>query len=80
MVMENLSLFETEEHVELTMDELIDTKRRSLDVVKLDYVGAETMTWQELFSGFDSLHAITYSSGIGFVCQLLNQFESRCCD
>ena len=76
MVMENLSLFETEEHVELTMDELIDTKRRSLDVVKLDYVGAETMTWQELFSGFDSLHAITYSSGIGFVCQLLNQFES----
>lgn len=76
MVMENLSLFEAEEHVELTMDELIDTKRRSLDVVKLDYVGAETMTWQELFSGFDSLHAITYSSGIGFVCQLLNQFES----
>lgn len=74
--MENLSLFESEEPIEITMDELIDTNRKNLDVVRLDYIGAETMTWQELFAGFDTLHAITYSSGISFVCQLLNQFES----
>ena len=74
--MENLSLFETTESAEMTMDDLIDTNRKHLDVVRLDYIGAETMTWQELFAGFDTLHAITYSSGISFVCQLLNQFES----
>ena len=76
MSLENLSLFETEESVEITMDSLIDTHKNLLDVVKLDYIEAQTMTWQELFAGFDTLHAITYSSGISFVCQLLNQFET----
>lgn len=47
---------------------------RKLDVVKLDYVGAECITWEELFSGFDSLKAITFSSGIGFVCRLIERF------
>ena len=37
--------------------------------------GAESCTWQELFSGFDTLHAITYSSGIDFVYQLIDLFE-----
>ena len=76
MSIENLSLFETEEPVEITIDSLIDTHKNTLDIVKLDYVEAQTMTWQELFAGFDTLHAITYSSGINFVCQLLNQFET----
>lgn len=76
MSIENLSLFESEEPVEITMDSLIDTRKNTLDVVKLDYVEAQTMTWQELFADFDTLHAITYSSGISFVCQLLNQFET----
>lgn len=39
------------------------------------FVGAESLTWKKLFSGFDSLHAITYSSGIGFVYQLIDLFE-----
>ena len=76
MSIQNLSLFETEESVEITMDSLIDMRKNTLDVVRLDYVEAQTMTWQELFAGFDTLHAITYSSGISFVCQLLNQFET----
>ena len=76
MTIENLSLFDTEEPVEITMDSLVDTHKNSLDVVKLDYIEAQTMTWQELFADFDTLHAITYSSGISFVCQLLNQFET----
>lgn len=76
MSIQNLSLFETEESVEITMDSLIDTHKNTLDVVKLDYVEAQTMTWQELFAGFDTIYAITYSSGINFVCQLLNQFET----
>ena len=46
-----------------------------LDVVKMNYVGAESITWRELFSGYDSIKAITFSSGIGFVYQLLDLFE-----
>lgn len=73
---ENMSLFEAEESAQISIDNLINTNKKSLDIVKLDYVGAETLTWQELFAGFDTLHAITYSSGLSFVCQLLNQFEA----
>ena len=46
-----------------------------LDVVKMDYVGSESVSWKELFSGYDSLKAITFSSGIGFVYQLLDLFK-----
>jgi len=45
-----------------------------LDVVKLDYLGSESVAWQELFSGFDSIRAITFSSGVGFVYRLLDLF------
>lgn len=50
--------------------------RTGIDVVRLRFESAETMSWQELFEGFDSIHAITYSSGIGFVSKLLNMFET----
>lgn len=53
----------------------IATTERKLDVVKLDYLGAESLTWRELFSGFDRLRAITFSSGIGFVYQLVDMFK-----
>ena len=46
-----------------------------LDVAKLDYLASESMTWQELFGGFDRMRAITYSSGIGFVYQLIEMFK-----
>ena len=46
-----------------------------LDVVRLAFEGAETLSWRELFEGFDSLRAITYSSGIGFACRLIGLFE-----
>ena len=74
--MENISLFENEESTAITMDDLVGQRSGALDVVRMDYVGAESMTWQELFSGFDTIHAITYSSGIDFICKLLNLFES----
>lgn len=52
------------------------TPSGKLDVVKLDYVSAESVTWKELFSGFDHLQAITFSSGINFVYELLDLFET----
>ena len=46
-----------------------------LEVVKLDYLGSESMTWKDLFSGFNRIKAITFSSGIGFVYRLLELFD-----
>ena len=71
--MENLSFFDKEEPVQQQMNL---NNPGALDVVKLEFSGAETTSWQELFSGFDTLHAITYSSGIGFVYQLLDLFQN----
>lgn len=70
--MENLSLFNMlESPVEQT--ELKSTS--NLDVVKMEFGEVESVSWQELFSGFDTLYAITYSSGLDFVYQLLDFFE-----
>ncbi len=46
-----------------------------IDVVEMRYVGANRTSWQELFAGFNRLYAITYSSGIGFIHQLLDLFD-----
>ena len=70
--MENLSLFDTPEGIQ---EQIHVQPLASLDVVKMEFAGAETLSWQELFSGFDTLHAITYSSGIDFVYQLIDLFE-----
>ena len=45
-----------------------------LDIVRLEYVQAESMSWQDLFSGFDHIKAITFSSGIQFLYRLLDMF------
>lgn len=70
--MENFSLFNVPESAQEQMKVQHSNK---LDVVKMEFSGAETMTWQDLFSGFDTLHAITYSSGINFIYRLLDFFE-----
>ena len=70
--METLSLFDIAE----TDQQQINTQTTaSLDVVKMVFDGAESCTWKELFSGFDTLYAITYSSGIDFVYRLIDLFE-----
>lgn len=66
---ENFSLFDEAEDSK-------STGSRKLDVVKLIYDHAERMDWKELFSGYDRLYAITYSSGIGFLYEVLGLFES----
>ena len=71
--MENLSLFGEVEH-----GKMLDKDLRAgelLDVVRMEFVEADTLRWQDLFSGFDALRAITYSSAIGFVYQLADMFE-----
>lgn len=70
--MENLSLFHMAEESQEQMELPSSGK---LDVIKMEFSGAQTLSWPSLFSGFDTLHAITYSSGIGFVYELLALFE-----
>lgn len=53
----------------------VSSSGAKLEVVKLNYESAESITWQDLFSGFDSLYAITFSSGINFVYKLLGMFD-----
>lgn len=70
--MENLSMFGM---IEEAQTQEKNSRHGNLDVVKMEFSVAETVSWQDLFSGFDTLHAITYSSGIGFVYRLLDLFE-----
>lgn len=70
--MENLSLFDLQDSEQERMPQ---NQAGNLDVVKMVFLTAETLSWKELFSGFDTLHAVTYSSSIGFVYQLLEMFQ-----
>jgi len=70
--MDNLSLFDTQPSEQLTLDH----PSGQLDVVRAEFDGAETMSWEKLFEGFDRLYAITYSSGIDFICKLLRKFDT----
>jgi hypothetical protein len=69
--MQTLSLFDTPDD-----QQSLSKSSTSLDVVKMQFEEAQTLTWQELFDGFDTLHAITYSSGIDFICKLLGKFAT----
>lgn len=53
----------------------VNSYGNKIEVVKLNYESAESVTWQNLFSGFNSLYAITFSSGINFVNRLLEMFD-----
>ncbi len=65
--METFSLFDDQEEIQ--------NSGGKLDVVQMEYKQAQSMTWKELFSGYSKLKAITFSSGINFVYQLLDQFD-----
>jgi hypothetical protein len=52
----------------------IDSASR-IEVVKLNYVGSELLGWKELFAGFNKIYAITFSSGLNFVSELLELFS-----
>ena len=55
--MEQMSLFDMEE----TGVKFDATKR--LQVVKSQFIESQSVSWQDLFEGFDEIYAITFSSG-----------------
>lgn len=74
--MENLSLFNFEEETTQTIEPIKEKAKHQLDIVKTQFLGIETLTWQELFKGFETIHAITYSSDINFLNHLLKLFTN----
>ncbi|GHV40997.1 hypothetical protein FACS189490_07080 [Clostridia bacterium] len=56
-------------------EEKVVAPSHGLDVVEMKYLQSHTLTWEELFDGFDRLYAITYSSAIGFVNKLIGKFK-----
>lgn len=71
---ENLSMFDFMEDEKDTQIKKTAIGSR-IDVVKMEFAGAETVEWTDLFAGFQEIHAITYSSGIDFIYHLLDMFE-----
>ncbi len=71
---QNRTLFDEPESqlLDLFQEQVPPTSK--IDVVQMDFVGADAMGWEELFAGFDRLYAITYSSGMGFIYALLQKF------
>lgn len=51
------------------------SEQRSLTVFRAEIVGLEDASWRELFSGFDRLKAITYSSGLDLILELTGMFK-----
>ena len=48
---------------------------KPLAVFRAQLVGCDDATWQDLFAGFDSLKAITFSSSLEFLLQLVDGFD-----
>lgn len=55
------------------LTENIDDK--NLDVAFLSFIKGEKTNWRDLFSGYDTIRVITYSSGMEFMTELLGLFQ-----
>jgi hypothetical protein len=51
------------------------TADAELNVVHAEFVEGLRISWRELFDGYDTLHAITYSSDINFMTKLIEKFN-----
>lgn len=51
------------------------SERRALTVFRATMTSRQEASWRELFEGFDSLKAITYSSGLDLILELAGMFR-----
>ena len=67
------------EEMTMSLFDVVDSQQKDilprLEVVEMEFVGSNPMTWRELFEGYESIRAITFSSGLGFVAELLGMFH-----
>jgi len=71
----NVSLFDGEDNKQPDLFQEQVAPAGKIEVVQMNFVGADAMSWEDLFEGFDRLYAITYSSGIRFISALLLKFS-----
>src|SRR5260370_675293 len=50
----------------------VTPSHRELDVTFASFLRQETMTWRELFEGFETLRAVTYSTSASFIRDLFD--------
>lgn len=50
-------------------------KSVGIPVVRMKFIGVEFMTYDELFSGFDTLKVITFSSSVSFINEIVEKFS-----
>ncbi len=55
-----------------SMEDVVDGRLR---VVTANYNGIKECGWRELFSGYDELYGITFSSGIPFMNKVIDMFK-----
>jgi hypothetical protein len=55
--------------------EKTSSQSRALVVFRAEMIGCEEASWRELFSGFERLKAITYSSGLDLILELTAMFK-----
>lgn len=48
---------------------------KKIGVFNADFIDTSSMDWVEMFTGYDKLYAITYSSSIGFMRHLFEKFD-----
>ncbi|MDO4468010.1 MAG: NgoFVII family restriction endonuclease [Bacillota bacterium] len=57
-------------------EQTIPVSNSEIEVEELSYVSSKFMSWEELFSGYEDIKVITFSSGINFTYKLLDMFET----
>lgn len=68
-MMQQIDIFSPQESTSHVVSSKIDVKR-------MEFLASESVSWEELFDGFNDLKAITYSSGTNFIGRLLNLFDT----
>jgi len=61
------SLFETSENQNIFVPKI--------NVTNVDFKNAQTMSYNDLFDGYNKLYAITYSYGLQFVSKIIKKFD-----
>lgn len=58
-----------------THENVSTSSEPKLPVARFQFMESSQKSWEELFDGFDTLEAITYSSGLSFINRVLEKFE-----
>lgn len=56
-------------------DDLAEIESNKINIVKSKFISVESTDAKELFEGFDRMWAITFSSGIHFMSNVLKNFS-----